>query len=362
VNLSVRDGYDDNINNVSTGKQDGFTTSIEPQLLLNFPQERTFFGLRYTYGATIYWSQRNRTDQSHTADLLFSHEFSTRLVLDASDQIRRGIEPGLVELFSGVPVITRRRGDYLFNNAEASLRYSLTRRWSTSINGSWGLWRYDDAGIATTNDRDEYNTTVSALYALSSRTTVGINYQHRQVDYKDAGQGNRNSVSHVGFLSMVRRFNPKLSLRMSGGMEFREFSDGTSQTAPSANAALTYNYGRDSSLSLGMSYSLSTTEVGSFRSTDSLVGFLNASHRLTARLSASASASFVVSTYQNPTPGFFVTSGLEEDALQLSVGLAYAFRRWLSGDMGYTYDKVNSDVGGRSFDRNRVYAGIRLSY
>lgn len=364
VNVSLREGYDDNVFTTANNKRDSLTTAVEPQLLVNVPLEQTFFGLRYTYGATYYVNRPgDEIDQSHSADLLFSHTFSTRLTLDMQDSIRRGLSPELVEIHSGVPLITRQRGNYLYNNLGGTLSYALHRRWTLTISGTWLRWRYDDPGNAFVNDQDSYRTTVGAVYAIDPLTSVGISYQYGKVDYANpATSAVRNSDSNSGFLTFVRRFNPKLSLRVSGGMELREFVDHTTQTSPSASSSISYNYAPESAVSVGFYYQIQTTEVGTYRSTDSASLYGSINHRITPKLRASGSVAYSISTYQNPTPGSGAIPGLEEDSFRIGLGLTYSFERWLSGDLGYTYDQVQSDFASREFTRNQVTLGVRFIY
>jgi hypothetical protein len=42
--------------------------------------------------------------------------------------------------------------------------------------------------------------------------------------------------------------------------------------------------------------------------------------------------------------------------------LEYRFNEHFSTHAGYNYDRLDSDVGGRSFTRNRVYIGVTASY
>jgi hypothetical protein len=46
----------------------------------------------------------------------------------------------------------------------------------------------------------------------------------------------------------------------------------------------------------------------------------------------------------------------------LGLNLEYRFNSNFSADVGYNYDRLESDLGGRSFDRNRVYLGITATY
>jgi hypothetical protein len=363
MNVSLREGYNDNVNTTSVNKEGSATTTIEPQLLVSIPLETTFFGLQYTYGTTYYSSRGSKKDQSHTADLAFSHTFSSRLVLDVHDNVVRGLQPELVQVSAGVPVITRLRGDYLYNNLRGSLAYMLAQRWTASVSGGWQLWRYDDPGNSTSNDRDVYLATIGAAYTFNPRTTLGVNYQYGEVDYMNPGlNAARNSQSDTGFLTLVRRFSPKLSLQASGGYELRNFGDGTSATAPSANMSLSYSYAPKSALSAGFSYQLSTTEVAAYRATETASLFGQINHAVTLKLGVSANVAYSISTFQNPIPGLGLPAGLEENAFLVGLRLTYEFKRWLNADLRYTYDQVSSDLAARVFDRNRVTMGLRLIY
>jgi hypothetical protein len=46
----------------------------------------------------------------------------------------------------------------------------------------------------------------------------------------------------------------------------------------------------------------------------------------------------------------------------VGLNLAYRINQFLSAEAGYNYDKVDSDLVGRSYSRNRVYVGVRATY
>ena len=46
----------------------------------------------------------------------------------------------------------------------------------------------------------------------------------------------------------------------------------------------------------------------------------------------------------------------------VGLNFEYRFNPHFSANAGYNYDKLDSDLGGRSFDRNRVYIGVTASY
>ncbi len=366
VTVSLRSEYDDNIFTTSSNRESSVKGIIEPQVLINIPSEQTFLGLRYGYGAA-YFADRpgDQVDESHVVDFLFSHTFNPRLTLDARDTFRRGIEPELVEVQGNVPIITRRRGDYFYNMLNGTVSSDLGRRWTVSLGGDWAYWRYDDSETVAVNDRDIYQASLGTAYALDRRTSVGVNYRFTRVDYVQPGTNDtRNSDSHSVFLSWVRRFTPQFSLQVNAGQETREFGDGTQQSAPTAEATATYNYGPESAVSAGFRYSIATTEVGQFRSVDEAGLYARVGHRITPKFRVGLDAVYVRDTFENPTPGAGLAGGLEEDVLRFAFSMSYAFTKWLYGDFSYTYDRVDSDIptAERTFDRNRVSLGLRLTY
>ncbi len=376
VSLGLNTSYDDNINTVDTGKVGSFTSSAQPQLLWNMPLEQSFLGLRYEYGATYYEARGfNQIDESHTLDVLFSHTFSPRLTLDAQNQFRRGIEPGLVELVAGVPLVTERRGDFFYDNLSGSLNYSVTRRCSISLDGRWEYWRFDDQQNAEVNDRDGYRFGISTLYAISPRAQFGGGYRYARTDYRLDSQimlspffsqiisaEARSSETHEGFVAVVGRFNPQLSGRLTVGGQLQQFGDGVETSSPSADSALTYNYGPQNTVTAGFRYSFATTELNQFRTTESTLIYADIGHQLTAKLRATLSGSYYLNQFKEPTVALPAPVPEGEDSIGLSAGVSYAMTSWCRATCRYSYSRVDSDIAGRSFQRNVVSLGLRLIY
>lgn len=376
VNVGAREGYDVNVNTSSTQPESSSYTAIDSQLLVNFPQERTFMGLRYTYGATYYPDRIGpKVSQAHTADILFSHTFSSRLTLDAQDQVRRGVEPGLIEIQAGVPVELRRKGDFFYNGASTTLSCNLSRRWTSAVSAGWQFWRYDDASSARDNDRDRYYGSVTGSFFVDPQTSIGAQYQYADTAYRLSTfvvvppffiqvipPEVRSSQSHIGSLLFVHRFNPQLSLQINGGLELQEFGDGTSSSAPSVASSVSYNYAPESALTVGFTYGLTTTDLAQFRNTESAYVFLQVGHRLTRKLRLTGTAAYNHAVFQNPTVFIPPPVPQAEDSMQLSLNANYFLTPWCSADLDYNYQRVDSEFPGRTFDRNNASLGVRVAY
>ena len=232
-----------------------------------------------------------------------------------------------------------------------NLNYALTPRWSLALNGNWDIWRYAVPSVASNNDREDYQMTLSALYMLDQRTTAGINYQYGQNLFTNPGTNNAlNAQSHTVYLSVVRRFNPRLSLQLNGGYTIRESEDGSMSTAPSAYGSLAYNYGPDSTISLILGHALtegSTAAFGftrQFNASENTTVALQINHRLTARLRTMVDASYVFSTFLIPVSVSSLSG--QDESLTGHIGVNYAFRDWLSVGLDYYYTRYTQSISG----------------
>jgi hypothetical protein len=363
--------YDDNFQSTENNREAGFRYNSDLVLRANIPMERLFMGLTYDYGVQyprdLYLGGIN---ESHNVNFSANYTVNPRLTLSLNENYVNSIQPQLVQTQAGVPITVVQAGDYVYDNVVCNLNYALTPRWSLGLNGSWDIWRYAVSGVASNNDREDYQMTLSALYMLDQRTTAGINYQYGQNIFTYPGTNNAlNAQWDTVYLSAVRRFNPRLSLQLNGGYTIREAEDGSVSTSPTGYGSLVYNYGPDSTISLTFGYALTsgaTTPLGQTRqfnaSENTSVAF-QISHRLTARLRATADASYVLSSFLMPVSVYSLSG--QDEALTGHIGVNYAFRDWLSVNLDYYYTRYSESISPfpvYAFDRNQVSLGLTLSY
>ena len=383
-------GYDDNFNATEKSPQAGIRIGSDVKFRANVPLDRFFAGMQYDYG--VIYPQDIKTGgftESHSLNLSANYSVSPRLALSLNENFVNSLQPELVRGAGNAPISVVQAGTYIYDTVGGGLNYSLAPRWNVSVNGSWDIWRYQSAAASTNNDREDYTATLSALYLLDTRTTVGLNYQYGQNVFVNAGTNNGlDAVSHTLYVSVVRRFNPHLSLSLNGGYTIRDSQDGTQSTSPSLYASLVYNYGPASTFTLTMAQSLSEATVGvtgrfSAQQNTSLVAEIN--HRLTARLRVIGDITYVYSSFTqplgvggttgpipvggfgNPTPiGSPLSSTItpNDQALTLHLGLNYAFRTWVSAVLDYDYSQLVSSEAAliQPYTRNQVSTGISLAY
>jgi hypothetical protein len=390
VSVTESVGYDDNFNATEKNQESGARSSTDVRFRASVPLERFFMGMQYDYGI-IYPEdiKFGGVDETHNLSLTANYIFSPRLALNVSENYISSLQPGLVQGPSGAPVTVVQSGTYIYDTVGGGLIYSLAPRWNVSLNGTWDIWRYQEAASASNNDREDYTVTVSALYLLDTRTTVGLNYQYVQNAFVNAGPNSGlNATSHTLYLSLVRRFNPRLSVSLNGGYTIRNSQDGSQSTSPSVYGQFVYNYGPISTITLTLAQSLSTATVGatgqfSAQQNTSLV--LQMNHRISARLRLIADITYVYSSFTQPLNGGGTTGPIpiggfpdptfipppgggsitpNDQTMVCHLGLNYAFRDWISAVMDYDYTELTSSEAAliQPYTRNQISTGISLNY
>jgi hypothetical protein len=365
VGISQSGSYDDNFNATESNRQSGFRYNSDLVFRANIPLERMFIGLNYDYGVT-YPQDVNLGgfNQSHNARFAANFTVSPRLSIDLNGNYVNSLQPELVQGPAGAPVTIVQAGTYVYEIVGCSMSYALTPRWTLQAGGSWDSWKYDNAAIATNSDHQDYQVTLSAFYGLNERTGIGLNYQYSQNIFSNPGTNNAaNALSHTMYLSLVKRFNPRLSLQFNSGYTIRESEDGSVNTSPSEYASLVYNYGPVSTASLILGYSLSQASVGNsrlFSSSQNTSFALSLNHRLSARLTAMIDASYVFSTFSMPLQSTMISG--EQQQLVAHLGLSYNLLNWLSVFLSYQHTRLSSNLPGMKYDRNQISLGLNANY
>ena len=368
VSATTVAAYDDNFNGTTVNRQSAVRDTSDVRFRANVALERLFVGGQYDY-AISYPQDVNLGGYNQTQNLNISGNYavSPRLTLGFSEVYINAIEPELVQGPANAPITIVHSGAYVYDAISGTLNCLLTPRWSMSVNGSWDIINYSDQTTAHQNDHEDYTGTLSALYLLDPRTTVGVNYQYAADYYTHPGPNNGlNGYSNTGYLSVVRRFNPRLSLSLNGGYTIRDSEDGTESTGPSAYASVVYNYGPADTISLTVAESLNQATTGvsqQFSAQENTTAALQVNHRLTVRLRALADVSYTYSTFTQPLFGV-VTLKPHDQAITAHVGLNYTFTEWLSAVLDYThYDLTSSEAFLiQPYTRNMASIGITLTY
>ena len=387
---SLRGFYD---NNYTTGNKQSGSGGFEvsPQVSINVPMQQTEFGMRFTYGLYYYQARENENqdsiDQTFQTDLWLDHAFSERWQVRVNDSFIYAQNP---QLNTGGAVSNpfRTSQSYIANNGTVALHTDWTREFSTSIYYQSAFYQYEE------NGGDQFNPSLAGeLNRLGN--TGGIDFQwhqspttmffvggnFNQVNYTgdeaigvDPNNGNiyysdsRNSRSEAVYVGTTHNFAPNLTFSGRFGAQYTDYyNDSTQNPAwnPYGNLSLTYTYQPGCYAEIGFNQSMNSTDEVSVNSNngsitvsqESSVIYGSINHQITPKLKGSLIGQVQFSSFNGGT-----YDGDVDDFYSAGVNFSYAFNRHFSVDIGDNFDQLNSQVPGRGYNRNEVYAGVTATY
>jgi hypothetical protein len=158
-----------------------------------------------------------------------------------------------------------------------------------------------------------------------------------------------------------------LSIQLRAGGQYNDYFNDAgdeSDISPYVRASARYVYAPESYLSAGFNQGRSAIDavgIGAgpvIRDVETSLLFASLRHRIVPNLFGS-----LIGTFQNSTfnGGGNDVDGESEQYYSLGLNLEYRINPFLSTEIGYNYDRVDSDLN-RDYDRNRVYIGLTASY
>lgn len=387
ISASLRGFYDDNYfaqgKNIFTGQdfaEESFGFEVRPRIAFNLPREQTFIGGAYTYSLKYYEDRSDEPmDHSHEVDLKLDHRFSERLKIAFTDSFVYAQEPEVVEGGAGGTITTfRTDADVMRNRASAELSAQATETFGAALGYENGWYDYrdeDDAGSRSALlDRMEHFFRIDGRWQGRPDLVGIVGYQLGIISYSSSellvpggtltGE-DRDSMSHYGYVGAEYTVSEELSAAGRVGVEYTDYTElDETDLSPYADLNATYRYVPGSYFQVGLRHRRNPTDVAGDGTVDGVTldqetttvyGSLH--HRITARISAN-----LVGQYQHSTFNGGTADDEVDNFLLAGLNLQYDINQNWTVEGGYNYDRLDSDVGGRSFSRNRIYAGVRLQY
>jgi len=385
-------------------RQESFGFEVSPSIHVNLPLEQTFIRAGYIYSLRYYDGRSdNKTDQTHEFNALLRHAFSARHDISLADSFTYSSEPTVTDRFGIITAPVRTDITALRNRASIDYNVSLTEVLGLGLGYVNTWYDYDDHGSASRSallDRLEHLFRADLRYQIDPSLVGLVGYQFGIFDYTaneeiaaarvagpdpNTGQflsampqrksDDRNSYSHYIYLGVDHDLTHKLRASARVGGQFVDYyNEGSSDVSPYVDASLTYVYLPESSLQVGIKHMRNATDIvqpdakGNITvDQQTTAAFVELHHRITTDLTGTLLGQAQFSSFNG---GFYDS---QNETLYL-VGINFDYRinpHW-SVEAGYNYDMLDSDVkdttiGGphldqRSYQRNRVYLGVRATY
>ncbi len=397
VSGTLRGFYDDNYTTAPNGPGKHGSSGFEfsPTVNLLMPLQQTELGLKYTYGLYYYQYREDQgakpIDQSQEADLWIDHAFTERMEGKILDAFTYSQEPSLSAAPTAAPY--RTSGNNVQNVGTVSLHTELSMLFSTDV-GYQNNWQdYSERGATTTSVGDGSGAKYAGLlnqigqnvylnlnYQFLPDLTFFVGYNFGVVDYtgnepiaQDPISGNfyfsdsRNQYSHNLYVGTQYAATEALSASAQIGIQYTHLynlpsfdSQDPDQWSPTANIAVTYTFLPGSYVQAGFTESIGSSDISTVNSagqltltTENSVVFATINYQVTPKLLAS-----VIGHYQNSIYNGGAFDNGTQNWYSAGLNLTYAFNMYLSAEIGYNYDLLNTVVAGQGYTRNREYFGF----
>jgi hypothetical protein len=370
--------------------RDSYGIEVSPSIAYNHSVEDTLLSASFVYDLKWYEDRDGTTDQTYQFNAKMDHEFSERYKLTLAESFVVAQEPGVLDP-TVISTPLRVEGSNIRNTSTADLMIQMTRLFDLHIGYANSVYAYqqnagDEApansgpSYSALLDRIDQTAAIDLRWKVLPETTGVLGYQYEHVDYTSPeyiiypsafGPGfrsnSRNTDSHFAYVGADQSFTPDLNGSIRAGAEYVDYyNSGTSEVSPYVDASLTYQYMRDSTAQVGVKHLHNSTDVAGVTGStspvldeESTAVYASVSHRVTSRFTVAALGQAQYSTFDG---GGGAYNGKEENFYVLNLDLAYHFTPWLTGETGYSYNKLNTQIADRGYTRDIVYVGIRAIY
>ncbi len=395
VSASLRGFYDDNYitQNKNFNPRGSFGVEMHPSIALNLPREQTLIKASYDYTMKYYENRTGQaTDHSHEVSVRADHKFSERYRLEALESFAYSQEP---EILDGGTVNTpiRTTSDAARNRLAFSFLAQVNETVAIGA-GYQNLWydyvedadaRQRVSGIPEGSrsallDRVEHLARIDARWALRQHLLALVGFQYGINDYTS-----KDPIANIGtaaapvfvpgtardndskYFFVGAQYDPSSVLKVSArlGVQSTYFKSSKKNVlSPYVDLSGNYTYLKGSDVEFGVRHSRNATDVVDRDATGQVTQdqetttlFASVNHRITARITANLIAQMQYSTYQGGGADSEV-----DNYYTTGVNLEYRFTDNWVAEIGYNLDRLDSDQPDRSFTRNRIYLGARVTY
>ena len=354
LGVTVREVYDDNINISSINRISDSITVIEPAIHLGFGDSAGGFNyLTLDYIASVYFfaDQTERDTVEHLIHLAAQHDFG-HLVLGISQDVR---------ILDGTNLNTLSNTTGVQANTDVGAP-SRENTYTTTVDATYDLTGKLFLSGQISYAMDDYETLISSRQA-SANLFINYVYSPKLVIGLGATGGVNSSdgpTSNETFEQMNVRTNyivsGKISLSLSGGLEFRQFGDGDS-VSPVYEIEGTYRPFENTVITIaGSRRTVSSASLAGQDYTDTNIS-LTFSQRLFSRVNLSLGVGYTNSDYLSATTG--ASTARNDDYFYVEPSIDVDITRYWSIGCYYLYRQDSSTLALFSFYDNQF--GVRSS-
>lgn len=296
--------------------------------------------------------------------LNLSHRFNERLRFTSRNFVAYELEPDYSYGFAS----NRQSSEYLYWETDNSFGYRWSERFATYTGIKLSGLHYDNV---PNSDRTTWTAYNQFRYQVSPQSVLTSTYRYSQTSADGLAS---DSTNHYFLVGIEHRFSPTTVLIASAGAQFREV-DGPGRsdtTSPFVEIALrsqiNKQFGIKAFTRLGAedydTVVQSGTGLAEYSDKLTLRVGVAGNYRVSKFLGFFGGVDLVSSSFGNGTQltGVGAPASRDETLINAYVGANLRFTDNLTGSLSYNFTDSDSDVAGRSYDRNRVSIGIQAEF
>ena len=373
LTASLREVYDDNVNTSENDPKTSLDSILTPSILVDFPDADGDFSARYSLGLTHYTSSPNDNGTSSSgsgAELQITHElvaqythaFSDRFQLSASEDFRYFTEPSILQSTG----TSYQSGPYYSNIISGNSQLQWTPLFGTTVNYSNTVVHYVDSTVGTNQNSIENVGGPNFTYAVLPKVLATVGAIIDNTTYQQSNQGFSGYTLDGGGIWQVL---PSISILAQGGIIFineRTPFGSIDSTAPYAAANLNWSFGARSSLKLTYAHEVTPgNEVGGNAQVSDQFN-ATFSYLITPRLTAHLDGVYTAATNSSLATSGSASSD-QANVYEVDTGLAYQYTSYLSFSAGIiasgvSANQADQNLGNNSYTRDEAYVGVRGTY
>ncbi len=402
INANVRSFYDDNYTTLPSRAAAGQPTKrstwgleLSPSGSYLLTRDQTSLALSSKYSMR-YFEDRTSGSADHSFDFGadLAHRFTEKQRLNFTESFAIAQEPGVLDPSSAVSTALRTLGNNLRNNLQAKYTWDdIIERWSGEASYSNTYYDFQQDNSTTGGpgsrsallDRVENNFTLAGRYRIFDETEtellMGYTFGLSESTSKDFLIGTvlpeaRNRRSHYFFTGIGHKFTPTIRVNGRLGVQYAEYPNAAkadaalaalvppgapyarSVASPYLDASGAWEYLPNSTLQVGASVNRITTDIATSVDAQATTFYASLNHEFVPELKGSLLAQIQQSEYRQSV----APRDVSDLIFTTGANLEWRFSQFWSVEGGYNYDRQDSDIGGRSYYRNRVYLGFKASF
>ena len=289
----------------------------------------------------------------------FAHRINERLRLSSRNYLAYELEPDYSYGFA----TDRQLEEYLHYQTENAVGYRWSERLATYSGFSVREVLFGDD--ADENDRSLYSLFHQFRYRVSEQTVLTFDYKYSETESSGTAS---DSTNQFFLLGVEHRFSPNSVIAAKTGFQKREVDVGEDENSPFAEAAIRTRMNDQLSVRSFARYSIEdygTSFDGFTYDNNSTLRFgVSADYVISPQLTLQGGANLIMTDMQDgrsttlaPDP-----NDADTDLVNLYLGFTYKINDGVYVTGSYNWTDSDSDLPGRTYERNRVSIGVRTEF